>query len=108
MTVSATFTTQTEWFLYGADKLIDAGLKTLDDGLDEYIEAKEKWTQSKSMLSGMSYASGASDLSAITGGAKDAVAGGDNTSGGALLESSRKSALQSRDALRTIVGLLNL
>ena len=82
--------------------------RQLDDNFDEYIEAKEQWTQSKSMLSGMSYASGASDLSAITGGAKDAVGGGDNTSGGTLLESSRNSAKQSREALRVIVTLLGV
>eukprot|EP00617_Octactis_speculum_P005464 CAMPEP_0185776514 /NCGR_PEP_ID=MMETSP1174-20130828/85918_1 /TAXON_ID=35687 /ORGANISM="Dictyocha speculum, Strain CCMP1381" /LENGTH=204 /DNA_ID=CAMNT_0028464495 /DNA_START=173 /DNA_END=787 /DNA_ORIENTATION=- len=96
-------TDETEFYLVGADKLIEMGLKTLDDNFDAYVSAQERWIEAKSALNGMSYVSGVADLGAILQ-ASDAK----SPSNSGYLDASKLYAEQCRDSLKIVVGLLGL
>mgnify|MGYP004087414357 FL=1 len=87
--------------LVDADRMIKRGLKTIDDDLEAYIEAEELWLQAISTVDAASYTSGSADFGSIVSTASDGSA-----KDSALLEDARRGAIQARDALRCIVGIL--
>ena len=88
--------------LVDADRMIKRGLKVIDDDLDAYVEAEEAWLQAISAVDAASYTSGSADFGSIVSTASDG-----STKDSALLEDARRAAIQARDALRTIVRILN-
>ena len=91
--------------LRGADRAIARARRTLVDAddLGAFVAAEEAWLEAVAALDGATYASGASDIGAL-----GVASAGEGAAGGAALldGTARDSAVNARDALRTVVSLL--